>query len=332
MKRWMFLALSLVFALAALSGCTSDGSKSASGDIITFADCGWDSLRLQNAIARRIAEDAFGYQTEEVSVSTAVMITGMEGGDIDVNIEVWSDQIEAYDDFVASGKVQVLATNFDDSEQGLYVPRYLIEGDDARGIEPLAPNLRTVEDLAGYADLFPDEDDPSKGRIYSYVVGSTTDAVVQAKVAHYGLDAMYNCFAPGSDTLLSTAIVSAYERGEPIVAYYWSPTWLLGKYDFVLLEDAPYDAATFYDGATAFPPCDVTIVAGNALVEEKPDFCEFLRKFTTNSALLNEAMAYMQDNEADVNETAVWFLNEHPEMLAQWLTPEQVEAVQANLQ
>lgn len=37
--------------------------------------------------------------------------------------------------------------------QGSYVPRYLVEGDAERGIEPrLAPDLRSVTDLPRYVE------------------------------------------------------------------------------------------------------------------------------------------------------------------------------------
>ena len=49
------------------------------------------------------------------------------------------------------GTIIKLSTNFDDNSQGLYVPTYVIEGDKERGIEAVAPDLKTVEDLAKYA-------------------------------------------------------------------------------------------------------------------------------------------------------------------------------------
>jgi electron transfer flavoprotein beta subunit len=60
------------------------------------------------------------------------------------------------------------------------------------------------------------------------------------KCTYYGLDEFYIYIDPGSDPALSASIASAYEKGEPIVAYYWEPTWLTGKYDLVLLEDPAY--------------------------------------------------------------------------------------------
>ena len=92
-------------------------------------------------------------------------------GDIDVHMEMWTDNLATYDDDIAQGRMQEQSTNFDDNAQGLYVPRYVIEGDSARGIEPVAPDLRTVEDLKKYASLFPDPESPGMGRIFGGLPG-----------------------------------------------------------------------------------------------------------------------------------------------------------------
>ncbi|WP_407058498.1 glycine betaine ABC transporter substrate-binding protein [Paracerasibacillus soli] len=53
--------------------------------------------------------------------------------------------------------MEKVSTNFADNDQGLYVPAYVIEGDEERGIEPLAPDLETVEDLKKYPHIFKDQ-------------------------------------------------------------------------------------------------------------------------------------------------------------------------------
>ncbi|MFA1820948.1 hypothetical protein ACDX78_12320 [Virgibacillus oceani] len=48
------------------------------------------------------------------------------------------------------------------------MPTYVIEGDEKkRSIEPVAPDLRTIEDLKDYPELFYDPEDPSNGRFYN---------------------------------------------------------------------------------------------------------------------------------------------------------------------
>ena len=151
----------------------------------------------------------------------------------------------------------------------------------------------------------------------------------------YGLDSEYNYFQSGSDASLAGVISSAYEKGQPIVAYYWDPTWLLGKYDMVLLEDEPYvNVEDFKAGKTAFPSVKVTITASNNFYNnpENADFCEFLSNFHSSSALTNEALAYMQDNPGvSYTDTARWFLGQHPELLGEWLPEDKVELVEASL-
>lgn len=324
MKRWIALLLCLLLCLGLFAGC---GSKKQ--DTIVFADAGWDSSKFHNAVAGLIAESVYGYTWSETTGSSTVLLEGMKKGEIDVFMEMWTDNIASYDEDIANGRIQEMGTNFDDNMQGFYVPRYVIEGDPERGIEPMAPELRNVADLANYASLFKDEEQPSKGRIYGAIPGWEIDNVMYKKYQHYGLDKNFVYFRPGSDASLSAAITSAYEKGEPIVAYYWEPTWLMGKYDFVLLQDAPYDAVGFAEGKTACPAVNVTISTSNAFAEKNPEFCQFLSKYRTSSALTSEALAYMQDTGANYVDTAKWFLGEHPELLEQWLAPDDVSKVEA---
>lgn len=324
MKRWIALLLCLLLCLGLFAGC---GSKQQ--DTIVFADAGWDSSKFHNAVAGLIAESVYGYTWSETTGSSTVLLEGMKKGEIDVFMEMWTDNIASYDEDIANGRIQEMGTNFDDNMQGFYVPRYVIEGDPERGIEPMAPELRNVADLANYASLFKDEERPSKGRIYGAIPGWEIDNVMYKKYQHYGLDKNFVYFRPGSDASLSAAITSAYEKGEPIVAYYWEPTWLMGKYDFVLLQDAPYDPIGFAEGKTACPAVNVTISTSNAFAEKNPEFCRFLSKYRTSSALTSEALAYMQDTGANYVDTAKWFLGEHPELLDQWLAPDDVSKVEA---
>jgi glycine betaine/proline transport system permease protein/glycine betaine/proline transport system substrate-binding protein len=111
-------------------------------------------------------------------------------------METWTDNIATYDEDVESGAIIELGLNYGDNEQGFYVPRYVIEGDAERGIEAMAPDLKSVEDLANYSDVFVDPDDPSMGRIYGAISGWAIDEIMKNKVAYYGLDEYYNYIDP----------------------------------------------------------------------------------------------------------------------------------------
>lgn len=289
---------------------------------IIFADAGWDSARFHNAMAGLVAEEVFGYTFEELTGGTTILHEGLLSGEIDVHMEVWTDNIASYMRDIEENKLVELGTNFDDNNQGIYVPRYVVEGDPERGIEPMAPDLKTVKDLKKYSDVFQDEEKPEMGRLYGSIPGWEVDKIMFNKYNAYGLDSNFVYFRPGSEASLGASISNAYEKGEPIAAYYWEPTWLTGKYDMVLLEDDPYDPDKYKDGIGELPSVDVVIGASNEFNDNNPEFVEFLKKYETSSALTSEALAYMQDTGADYKETAVWFINQNPDLVRSWLSEE----------
>jgi len=303
-------------------------------ETITFADAGWESIRFHSYVAGIIMEEGYGgYSLDMVSGSTPVTLMGLRQGDIDVEMEMWTSNIvEIYNEALESGEVVELGVNFDDNAQGLYVPTYVIEGDAERGIEPMAPGLKTVKDLEDYWQVFEDEEDPSKGRIYGAIPGWAVDEIMRTKVETYGLDEYYNYFSPGSDTALSAAIVSSYQRGEPIVAYYWEPTWIMGMLDMTLLEDEPYSEELWNNGyACEFEAMEIAIAANAEFVKRNPELAEFLSKYSTTSQLTSEALAYMRENETDERAAAEWFLKNREEVWSQWVPEDVAQKVKNSL-
>ncbi|MBU5314433.1 ABC transporter permease subunit [Tissierella carlieri] len=298
---------------------------------IAFADVGWDSVKFHNAVAGLIAEQIFGYEWREVPGSTTVLHEGLLKGEIDVHMEEWTDNLATYEKDLNEGKFKDLGVNFDDNDQGFYVPRYVIEGDSERGIKAMTPDLKYVWDLKKYPDVFPDAEIKDMGRVYGAIPGWEVDEIIHNKYLHYNLDENFVYFRPGSDAALSSALTSAYEKGEPIVAYYWEPTWLMGKYDFVLLEDKPFDANTYLEGKTELPSVKVNIGVSNKFYEQSPEMVEFLTKYKTSSALTSEALAYMQETGANYIETAKWFLKQHDELIDQWLNQSDAQKMRAYL-
>ena len=178
-------------------------------------------------------------------------------------MEVWTDNIkDIYEEAIEKGDIVKVSTNFDDNTQGLYVPTYVIEGDAERGIEPLAPDLKTVEDLANYPEVFQDPEEPRNGQNHwcTIKLGSQLN-IWRQKLETYGLDETYNNLAPGSDSAIVASLVGAYNsKVKPWVGYYWSPTWVTAKYDLTLLEDNPYDEEIWEENkGTEFAPNDVVI-------------------------------------------------------------------------
>ncbi|MFD1386003.1 ABC transporter substrate-binding protein [Oceanobacillus oncorhynchi subsp. oncorhynchi] len=322
MKKLLFaLITASVLVLTACGDASSEGEI----DTIVLADAGWDSINVHNYIAAQIMEEGYGYDTDITSGSTAATMQGLSDGDINVYMEVWTDNIrDLYEELTEAGDIETLSVNFDDNDQGLYVPAYVIEGDPEKGIEPLAPDLQTVEDLKDYPEVFQDPEDPEKGRIINAPSGWAVEEAINDKFDFYELDETFNNFSPGSDSAIITDLARAYEAGEGWVGYYWSPTAITAKYDLVLLEEAPYDEATWEESrGTEFPPNDVVISVHPDFLEQAPEVVEFLEQYETSSALTEEALEYMEDNGASAEEAAIWWMQEHEDIWTAWL-PEDI--------
>jgi len=300
-------------------------------DIIVFADPGWDSARFHNSIAQTIIEKGYGYPTEVIAGSTAATFLGLIEGDIDVYMEVWTANLgDTYYDPIKEGSIIETSINFDDNAQGIYVPTYMIKGDSERGIEAVTPDLKTVFELKNYWEILKDEEEPSKGRIYGSPPGWKIDQVLRLKMKTWGLEETYNYFSPGSDSALSAAIFAAYEKGEPIAAYYWEPTWVMGMLDMTLLEDTPYSEEKWTEEngyACEFAPMDIAIAVNKDFPERAPEIVEFLKNYHTNSAMASAALAYMMENDCETMDAAIWFLQTREDVWTKWVPEDIAEKI-----
>jgi len=332
MKRSVTLLFAVIFGLlAVISGCNS-GSGDTAAVTITATDNGWDSQKIHNAIAKLVVEHAYeGYDFEVSTASSTMNWQAIIAGDVDLDIESWTDNVATYEADKANGDIVDVGVLVPDSAQGLYVPRYVIEGDSKRGIEPSAPDLKTVEDLKKYPNVFPDEEEPDKGRIYGSIPGWMADEVLYKKYLYYGLDENFNYVRLGSEATLFASLASAYNLGKPWVGYCYEPTWITGKLDVVRLEDAPYDPELYPEGKCSFPEQELKIVSSNKFAEKAPDLLEFFQKYRTGSELISKALAYLDDTGATHEEVAIWLLKENDYLLDEWLPKENAEKMRTYL-
>ena len=315
-----------------ITGCTSSAPSAAKP--IVFGDISWDSAQVHDRIAAFILEHGYGYEIDFIPGDTAPLWLGLRKGDVDVIMESWTENIQdIYDKTVGGGLALDLGSNYPDSNQGWLVPTYVIKGDAERGIEPMAPDLKSVFDLPEYWELFKDKEAPSKGRFHNSIPGWKCTELNSLKLQAYGLDEYYNDFLTGSDAALSGSMMAAYEKGEPWFGYYWEPTWVLGLMDMTYLEEPPYDQAE-YDAETygcAFCPTQVNIIVNAEFAKRAPDAVEFFRKYETTAAQNNKVLAYMQETGADTTEAAIYFLKEYEPVWTQWVSADVANKVKTAL-
>ncbi|MDK2958709.1 MAG: glycine betaine/proline transport system substrate-binding protein [Synergistaceae bacterium] len=302
---------------------------------VTLVDFSWDSVQIHNRIAAYIIEKGYGKETDFIFAESLPGMMGIERGDADLSMEGWVDNLlEYWEKATSSGKMVSLGTNFPDAPQGWYVPTYMIKGDEKRGIKPVAPDLKSVADLPKYWELFKDPENPKKGRLLNGPAGWKVTSINEMKIRGYGLDKYYDAFSAGSETALSTAIKRAYDRGEPVLAYYWEPTWVMGLLDMTMLEEPPYDEKLWNDEnlyACAIPSVRVLVVANTKFVEANPDIVAFLKNYTTTLEQNNRVLAFMFETKADTQKAAVWFLKNYEDVWKAWVPADVADKVAAAL-
>jgi len=302
---------------------------------VVFAGLDWQSNAFHTAVARRILEYGYGCKTDVIPGSTIPLLQGVAQGDIDVVMEVWKDNVtEVWKRALSRHQVVEVGINFEDAVQGWFVPRYLVEGEGA-----LAPELNSVFDLPRYKKLFSDPEEPDKGRFYNCVAGWTCEVVNTAKLNAYKLYTDFTNFRPGTGAALAAAIASANIRRKPILAYYWGPTWILGKFDLVMLEEPPFDPNTFRmltidpdpQQATAYPIVPVVVGANSKFAAASQEIVAFLASYKTNGALVSDVLAYMEDKSASADEAARWFLLNHYDVWSSWVPADKLSQIKAEL-
>lgn len=309
---------------------------------VVLAGLDWDSNTFNNRVAGFILENGYGCQIEDIPGSTIPLLNGMIRGDIDITMEMWIPNVrEAWEKAVADGDVKAVGTAYPDAIQKWFVPKYLVEGEDAP-----APDLKSVFDLPQYADLFADPEEPGKGRFYNCILGWGCEVINTKKLRAYGLTDSFTNFRPGTGGALSAAIESSILREKPVVFYYWGPTWVLGKIgdQVVALDEPPYDEATWntlnetsieevdesFD-ATAYPTVEVNVAVNTEFADKVPALIEFLGNYGLDSATISGALAYMQDNNASAAEAAEWWLSNNKDVWTDWVPADVAERVESAL-
>lgn len=307
---------------------------------IVFAGLDWDSNAFHNSVAQFIAEKGYGCETDVIPGSTIPLLNGMARGDIDVTMEIWPDNVtEALAEGQERKQFVDLGVNFPDATQAWFVPKYLVEGDDAP-----AKGLKSVADLPKYKDVFADPEEPGKGRFYNCIAGWGCEVINSKKLNAYKLNDSYVNFRPGAGAALAAVIESNIRRKKPILFYYWGPTWVMGKVadDLVQLEEPAYNKEIWDElsnetdpskvtRAVAYPLSATHVYVNTEFHEKAPKLVEFLTAYETTSNDISKALAFMQDTGGTTDDAAIEFLKINEELWTDWVPADVAERVKAAL-
>jgi glycine betaine/proline transport system substrate-binding protein len=332
-QNYIIKLVAITFTLLLFVFSFNSYATVAGKDTIRFSDRSWDSIQVHNRIAGFIIKHGYGLDVEYIPGETTSLLTGLMRGDVDVDMESWTENSqEIFNKGMESGKMVDLGSNFPDSWQGWLVPTFVIKGDSKRGVKPMAPGLKSVFDMLKYWELFKDPEDPGKGRFYNSIPGWMVTKINEEKLTSYGLDKYFTNFIPGSDAALSGSMIAAYKKGKPWFGYYWAPTWVLGKLDMTPLEEPPYSEEVWNKNkACAMMSVKVNITVNASMLKRAPKVVEFLRKYETTIDMNNKVLAYMQDAKSNTEDAAIWFLKNYENVWTGWVPQDIVKKVKAAL-
>ena len=130
-------ALGKLAAAAGGNVMTPDSSKPT----IIFSDLNWSTALLQNALARIIIENGYGYPTDAVAGGTIPLMQALSAGDTNVTMEIWlPNQQAAWAEATAAGTVTEIGDSLASVawQSAFLIPQYTADAN---------PGLRSVEDL-----------------------------------------------------------------------------------------------------------------------------------------------------------------------------------------
>jgi len=288
---------------------------------IVFAGLNWDSVQFFNGITRFIIESGYGYPTYSIAGSSVPSFQRLRKGDVHVSMEVWfPNSQELYEKAIAKNQIVDLGLNFSDAVQGWFVPRYLVEGDSKRKIQPVAPDLKSVYDLGNYYHIFASKENPGIGRLIAGSSGWFNYKISCMKLKAYRLDDKFTQIATGSEGALFSALSNAYQQGEPILLYMYEPSWPMAKYDLLQIEEPEFTKEVWrINKACAFPPSQVKKLAHVELLRRVPEVVEFLKKVRLDRDEVSSILVAMKDRNLKPQTAALDWLKKNESVWLNWV-------------
>ncbi|MCM2438764.1 hypothetical protein HGO34_03420 [Agrobacterium vitis] len=302
---------------------------------ITFYDGGWENIQISNAIAIYIVKHGFERDAVDVDSNVPKMQEAMQNGTMDVNLEMYNNLMaEWVNAQVAAGSILELGQTYESASQGFYVPTYVIKGDPARDIKAIAPDLKGVSDITRYAEAFRQANPNKEAMLVNCIPGWACREINLIKLATYGLDKELKSIEPTNENELNEIILKEYEAGRPFITYYWAPSAMPSMIDLTLVEEPPYDAACwasiekiltpFQPGVPAERACAYETIpilkyVTKKMATENPDITSFLRTMFIGTQTMGELAAYMHQQKASPEETALHFLKSYRGQWEKWV-------------
>jgi len=328
-KIWLvFLVLALAVSPVLVHGCAPAPQEKPT---IRLVENDWTSQRIGIEIIEQIVTQQLGYTTERLLLSPSISWPAMEKGEADISTEIWlPSRLAEIQPFIDRGGVELGAENFPGGSAWV-LPRFVVYGDPARGIEPIAPDLESVLDLKdeeeggkGYWKLFENPEEPGLGELVGGSPGWVDDVFDRSLILGYELP-MWR--SNQSEAIMMARMIAADKKGDPLLMYIWNPHWIFAAVDLIELTfPNPYDA-DLYDPEEVKPVMSgyekdcltVPTVVRPGLKDDAPDVYRLIKNFSLGADDINIMMLRVDVEEEEIPVVAADWINQNQDVIDQWL-------------
>lgn len=109
LRKLSAVFLLILTSLGFIAGNVNAANEQAKQEVV-FADAGWDSVKFHNAVAGFIGTHAYNITPKIISGSTPIIQTALLRGDVDVHMELWTDNVPTFEADMKPASCSTLAS------------------------------------------------------------------------------------------------------------------------------------------------------------------------------------------------------------------------------
>ena len=334
LKTWLgAIALSATAAFATTG--RAHAADCGTAGTIDIAEMTWLSAGTLAHVVDKILSDGYGCDAKTVPGDTVPTATSMlTKNEPHIAPELWLSTAAAiWEKIQDKGNVYKANDVFaSGGKEGWWIPDYVAEAN---------PDLKSINDVKNYPELFEDASNPGVGRIYGCPPGWGCEIINNNlfKAMKLG-DQKFELFSPGGGAALKASIARLVTRKKPVLAYYWGPTAVIGRYNLVRLEMPEHDPEKFKcltdsncknPEVTGWAPGEVAVAVVKELKEKAPDVAAFLEKLQVKNEDMNKVLAWADENKESPEAAATYFLKNFEAAWTTWVPEDVAKKVKASL-
>ena len=316
------LNLKTFMGATAIAVVTSTGAF-AQGAKVTIGDPAWAGATAIGQVIKAIIEGPLQGEAEITSGlgEAGAIFAGMDKGDgtVDVHPDVWRQLNPAiWEKYVVDAKTVGVSAPYIGTE-AIFVPHYMSD------------KVSSYDDLKNpaIAALF-DKDGNGKGEYWAGDASWSSSQVLQIKFKSLGLDELWEAeILP--DATFKAQLEATYNKGTPILFYYWTPEWIHSFYDLVALEEKPFspdctdlnlDQDDWLEASTvtcANEPTSIYVGYSRSLEQRNPAVAKMLSNMNLDSKTVGSWILQIDRDGLDARDVAEEWVKDNMDLVNSWI-------------